>query len=108
MFGLFTAAVDPNPTGTETPTVRLILKEMKARMSSYGKNFAVIGLMFAATECAIESVGRHAEDMLRIDKFSTRQIRTFLVFLRARVVVEGLVWPAQRFSELVCLGKLSS
>ena len=55
-FGLFTAGIDPNITGTETPTVRLVLQEMKVRTVSYAKNFALIGAMFAGTECMIESV----------------------------------------------------
>ena len=55
-FGLFTAGIDPNITGTETPTVRLVWKEMKLRTVSYAKNFALIGAMFAGTECLIESV----------------------------------------------------
>jgi len=55
VFGLFTAAVDPNITGTETPTTRLVLQEMKSRMASYSKNFAMIGAMFACTECVIET-----------------------------------------------------
>ena len=55
-FGLFTAGIDPNITGTETPTVKLVWKEMKIRTVSYAKNFAVIGFMFAGTECAIETV----------------------------------------------------
>merc|ERR1711893_449946 len=54
-FGLFTAGIDPNITGTETPTVKLVMKEMKFRTVSYAKNFALIGAMFAGTECAIES-----------------------------------------------------
>lgn len=55
-FGLFTAGIDPNITGPETPTVKLVWKEMKARTISYSKNFALIGAMFAGTECLIESV----------------------------------------------------
>jgi len=55
-FGLFTAGIDPNITGNETPTAKLVLKEMKMRTISYGKNFALIGAMFAGTECLIESV----------------------------------------------------
>ncbi|KAK7088366.1 mitochondrial import inner membrane translocase subunit Tim22-like [Littorina saxatilis] len=55
-FGLFTAGVDPMSTmTTETPTTRMVLKEMKNRSLSYGKNFAMIGAMFAGTECLLES-----------------------------------------------------
>merc|ERR1712170_55711 len=54
-FGLFTAGIDPNITGTETPTVKLVWKEMKMRTVSYAKNFAMIGAMFAGTECVIAS-----------------------------------------------------
>ena len=56
LFGLFTAGIDPNITGSETPTTRLVLQEMKSRTVSYAKNFAVLGFMFAGTECLIESV----------------------------------------------------
>jgi len=72
-FGLFTAGIDPNITGTETPTVHLVAKEMKVRTVSYAKNFALLGAMFAGTECLIESVSSlldHQIDLL------------FLVFLR--------------------------
>lgn len=56
-FGLFTAGVDPMSTiSTETPTTRMVLREMKSRSLSYGKNFALVGCMFAGTECIIESV----------------------------------------------------
>ena len=56
-FGLFTAGIDPMSTmSTETPTTRMVLKEMKVRATSYGKNFAVFGCAFAGTECVIESV----------------------------------------------------
>ncbi|XP_059141409.1 mitochondrial import inner membrane translocase subunit Tim22-like [Physella acuta] len=55
-FGLFTAGVDPMSTmSTETPTTRMVLREMKARSLSYGKNFALVGAMFAGTECLVES-----------------------------------------------------
>jgi len=59
VFGLFTAGIDPNITGTETPTVQLVAKEMKMRTVSYAKNFALLGAMFAGTECIIESVCRN-------------------------------------------------
>ena len=63
-FGLFTAGIDPNITGTETPTVSLVAKEMKVRTVSYAKNFAVLGAMFAGTECLIESVSSHVAGIL--------------------------------------------
>ena len=62
-FGLFTAGIDPNITGTETPTVRLVLKEMKARVISYSKNFGIVGAMFAGTECLIESVSKNGKNL---------------------------------------------
>ncbi|KAL8566420.1 hypothetical protein ACOMHN_011998 [Nucella lapillus] len=56
VFGLFTASVDPMSTmSTETPTTRMVLREMKNRSMSYGKNFAMVGFMFAGTECLLES-----------------------------------------------------
>lgn len=55
-FGLFTAGIDPMSTmTTETPTTRMVLREMKNRSLSYGKNFAVVGALFAGTECCLES-----------------------------------------------------
>ncbi|XP_013420793.1 mitochondrial import inner membrane translocase subunit Tim22 [Lingula anatina] len=56
MFGVFAASIDPMSTmTTETPSTRVYLREMKNRSISYGKNFAVIGCMFAGTECLIET-----------------------------------------------------
>ncbi|KAK3083993.1 hypothetical protein FSP39_006395 [Pinctada imbricata] len=55
-FGLFTAGVDPMSTmSTETPTTKMVLQEMKTRFKSYGKNFALVGCMFAGTECLLET-----------------------------------------------------
>ncbi|KAM7540441.1 hypothetical protein Aperf_G00000020632 [Anoplocephala perfoliata] len=58
IFGLFTASIDPlsTVTGTETVTTKAVAKEMYARAASHGKNFAVIGGLFAGTECALETV----------------------------------------------------
>ncbi|CDS40171.1 mitochondrial import inner membrane translocase [Echinococcus multilocularis] len=58
VFGLFTASIDPlsTVTGTETVSVKTVAKEMYARTISHGKNFAVIGALFAGTECGLESV----------------------------------------------------
>lgn len=56
--GLFTASVGPElaPVDGKTQTVKEVLKEMKGKSMSYAKNFAMLGAMFSATECAIESV----------------------------------------------------
>lgn len=65
VFGLFTASIDPlsTVTGTETATTRTVAKEMYARAISHGKNFAVIGGLFAGTECALETA-RGRSDLL--------------------------------------------
>ncbi|GFR97150.1 mitochondrial import inner membrane translocase subunit Tim22 [Elysia marginata] len=56
VFGLFTAGVDPMSTiSPETPSTKMVLREMKNRSLSYGKNFALVGAMFAGTECLVES-----------------------------------------------------
>uniref|UniRef100_A0A5K3EP03 Mitochondrial import inner membrane translocase subunit TIM22 n=1 Tax=Mesocestoides corti TaxID=53468 RepID=A0A5K3EP03_MESCO len=65
IFGLFTASIDPlsTVTGTETVSTKTVAKEMYARAVSHGKNFAVIGALFAGTECALESY-RGRSDLL--------------------------------------------
>ncbi|CAH3110561.1 unnamed protein product [Pocillopora meandrina] len=59
VFGLFTAGMDssmPNPmTGVPDQSAKAILRDMKSRAVSYGKNFGVVGLMFSGTECLVES-----------------------------------------------------
>uniref|UniRef100_A0A6M2CXX6 Mitochondrial import inner membrane translocase subunit TIM22 n=1 Tax=Rhipicephalus microplus TaxID=6941 RepID=A0A6M2CXX6_RHIMP len=58
-LGLFSASVDPNVTGGAVDpakmTVRQVFSDMKAKSVSYAKNFAIVGAMFAAIECTIES-----------------------------------------------------
>ncbi|KAL1428683.1 hypothetical protein MTO96_003030 [Rhipicephalus appendiculatus] len=44
-------AVDPSKM-----TVRQVFSDMKAKSVSYAKNFAIVGAMFAAIECTIESI----------------------------------------------------
>jgi len=57
IFGLFTASVDPMYTinSQRVPTMREIAREMGTRAYSTGKNFAVLGIMFSAFECNIET-----------------------------------------------------
>ncbi|CAH8544715.1 unnamed protein product [Dicrocoelium dendriticum] len=57
IFGLFSASVDPMSTthGANIPTTREVAREMYSRSLSHAKSFAMIGAMFAATECLLES-----------------------------------------------------
>ena len=59
VLGLFTASVGPEATmmTPEQQTVRAVFKDMGTKSLSYAKNFGLLGLMFAATECSLESVG---------------------------------------------------
>lgn len=42
-------------TPQQEQSAKAIFKEMKTRAGSYAKNFAVVGAMFSASECMIES-----------------------------------------------------
>ena len=58
-LGAFTAGMDANsisPTG-QALTVRQAFSDMGTRSHSMGKNFAMVGALFAGTECLIEDVG---------------------------------------------------
>ena len=54
-FGLFMSGLD-SPVTSEKMTARETLRDMGAKSKSYAKNFALVGLMFAGTECMLESV----------------------------------------------------
>jgi mitochondrial import inner membrane translocase subunit TIM22 len=47
--------VGPSVDVTKQQTAREVIGEMRTAMHSYGKNFAVIGMVFAGIECTIES-----------------------------------------------------
>lgn len=57
-IGLFSASVGPDLSigQPEKQTFKQVFKEMKAKTVSHAKSFGMLGAMFAATECAIESV----------------------------------------------------
>jgi len=57
-LGLFSASVGPEATMHDpaTQTVKQVFKDMGSKSFAYAKNFAILGLVFAATECAVESV----------------------------------------------------
>ena len=55
VFGLFLSGLD-SPITHEKMTARQTFREMALKSKSYAKNFALIGLMFAGTECLLESV----------------------------------------------------
>lgn len=52
--GLFSSSMAPTQT-IKPMTTRETFVDMKNTIVSHGKNFAVIGLMFATTECIVES-----------------------------------------------------
>ncbi|XP_003742668.1 mitochondrial import inner membrane translocase subunit Tim22 [Galendromus occidentalis] len=55
-MGLFASSVNPNFTiDPAKQSVRDIFREMKTTTVGYAKNFAMVGAMFAAVECTIES-----------------------------------------------------
>lgn len=57
-LGLFSASVGPEATMTapEQQTAKAVLRDMGSKSFSMAKNFGILGLMFAATECTVESV----------------------------------------------------
>ncbi|XP_031774880.1 mitochondrial import inner membrane translocase subunit Tim22 [Apis florea] len=55
-IGLFSSSVNPNVASVEKQqTVREVFREMKITTLGYAKNFAVVGCVYSAIECAIES-----------------------------------------------------
>lgn len=55
-IGLFSSSVNPNIASVEKQqSAREILREMKTTTLGYAKNFAVVGCLFSAIECTIES-----------------------------------------------------
>ncbi|GLV36789.1 uncharacterized protein CBL_02376 [Carabus blaptoides fortunei] len=56
VIGLFSSSIGPQSiANVETQTAREVLRDMKNTTLSYAKNFALIGAVFAAVECTIES-----------------------------------------------------
>lgn len=58
-LGLFSSSVNPNiatPGVEKQQTAREVFREMRATTHSYAKNFALIGMVFSAVECTIETV----------------------------------------------------
>lgn len=56
-IGLFSSSIGPSSvTDVEQQTARQVFREMKTTTLSYAKNFALIGALFSAVECTIETV----------------------------------------------------
>ena len=72
LFGVFTASIDPMSTYStatdKAPSTREYLREARIRSGSYGRNFAVVGMMFAGTECMVETVGYQSLTFLSISR----------------------------------------
>ena len=59
VLGLFTASMESNVMADGSireQSVREVMKDLRKRGHSYGKNFAIVGAMFACTDCAVETV----------------------------------------------------
>lgn len=73
-IGLFSSSVNPNvaAVGVEKQqTAREVFREMRTTTHGYAKNFAVIGLVFSAVECTIETVKLIWHFRLRLFVIST-------------------------------------
>ena len=56
-IGLFAASVNPvDPEAAAKQKARDVIKDMGKQCFFHAKNFAIIGAMFACTECIVESV----------------------------------------------------
>lgn len=58
-IGLFSSSVNPNvaaPGIEKQQTAREVFREMRTTTHGYAKNFALIGMVFSAVECTIETV----------------------------------------------------
>lgn len=58
-IGLFSSSVNPNistPGAEKQQTAREVFREMRTTTHGYAKNFAMIGMVFSAVECTIETV----------------------------------------------------
>lgn len=61
-IGLFSSSVNPNvaaPGIEKQQTAREVFREMRTTTHGYAKNFALIGMVFSAVECTIETVIFH-------------------------------------------------
>ncbi|XP_065334464.1 mitochondrial import inner membrane translocase subunit Tim22 [Cloeon dipterum] len=56
-LGLFSASVNPTITGQDAKqqTAREVFRDLRKSTHSYAKSFAMIGLVFTAVECTIET-----------------------------------------------------
>lgn len=71
-IGLFSSSVNPNvsvPGVEKQQTAREIFREMRTTTHGYAKNFAVIGLVFSAVECTIESVRKLHSSLIIVDNY---------------------------------------
>lgn len=69
-IGLFSSSVNPNiasPGMEKQQTAREVFREMRTTTHGYAKNFALIGMVFSAVECTIETVKNYHQ----ILKFSS-------------------------------------
>ena len=80
-LGLLTAGLDPaivgEPGKAATISTRQALREMLDRGKSLAKNFALIGAMFAGTECLLESVSLPPSPPPHTHTYTSRDVALF-------------------------------
>lgn len=73
----------------EKQTVKMIFQDFKLKTVSYGKNFAMIGAVFAAVECNIESVSSLFCYWICVDTFVIQLVNISSGFRKSEIIAHA-------------------